>query len=622
MHAASLGRRKQSAGVAAVVFAATWLTFLAGASLAQVSPEEHAKHHPTPPAAAGATTQPAAQGPGMGGMGEMAKMMEGMQAPPPKELYPSLMGVPDQTPEKRAELLARADERMAAGTALMSQALEQLARSTAGNDLPGMQAATEQMREGLARFDSGVATHRAIVEGKPPREVALQWFKQEMNLAAPPGARGPAGPLGISWFHFWSMLVLVSFAAAMLWMYFFKMRRASLLLRDLTSGTAVPATAAPAAAPATTTAAVRAPPAPRTPGDKPWSGQLRVGRIFQETPNVKTFRLMNPLGGILPFTFLPGQFLTVTMPTDGKPVKRSYTIASSPTQQDYAELTVKHEEGGVVSGFFHTHVHEGDLLQCSGPYGSFIFTGRECKCILLIGGGVGVTPLMSVLRYLLDRSWHGDIFLLYTCRTPHDIIFREELDYLRRRHPNLRVVITISRPEGTAWTGPTGRISKELITRSVPDLPTRYVHICGPVPMMEAARQTLCELGVPRERIKVEAFGPAAGKVERTTTPEPVAGGAKENATAPLVALPVITFSKSDKSAPLPPDKVILEVAEENGVDIDYSCRVGTCGVCRIRKTAGEVTMAVQDGLQPGDQEKGIILACQAKSDGNVTVEA
>lgn len=230
---------------------------------------------------------------------------------------------------------------------------------------------------------------------------------------------------------------------------------------------------------------------------------------------------------------------------------------------------------------------------------------------------------MSVLRYLLDRSWSGDIFLLYGCRTPDDIIFREELEYLQRRHPNLRVVITISRPEGTDWKGPTGHITKELITQSVPDLPRRYIHICGPVPMMEATKQMLAELGVPRERIKLEAFGPAAGKVERTPAlgvAAPAGRGAEPE--APVVALPTVTFSSSRKSAPLPPDKVILEVAEENGVDIDYSCRVGICGVCRIKMTSGQVTMAVEDGLQPGDKEKGIILACQAKSTGNVTVEA
>ena len=607
------------------------LVLLAGlamvsAALAQVSPEEHAKHHPAAPnsASVGATpaTAPAGSA-GMGGMGDMMKMMEGMEGrAPAKELYPSLMGMPELTPEKKAELSAAAHERMKAGTQLMSQGLERLAVSAAGDDYAAMQAATEQVREGLARFDSGLATHRAIAEGKPPRDVAMQWFKQEMHLAPPAGARDPSGPLGLSWFHFWLMTVLVLFAAAVLWMYFFKMRRATLLLRDLTGGAnaaaaSAPASSAPRAGISGASGASAVPPG--APTKTKWSGQLRVGHIFHETPNVKTFRLMNPLGGVLPFNYLPGQFLTVTTLADGKPVKRSYTIASAPTQHDYAELTIKHEEGGAVSSFFHNDVKPGDLLQCSGPYGTFIFTGRECKCILLIGGGVGVTPLMSVLRYLLDRSWDGDIFLLYACRTPADIIFREELEYLQRRHANLRVVITISRPEDTDWKGATGRITKKLITQAVPNLPSRYVHICGPVTMMEATRQGLAELGVPRERIKVEAFGPALGKVER-----PVQETAAPSAAARAAAatFPTVTFAKSDKSAQLPPDKVILEVAEDSGVDIDYSCRVGTCGVCRIRKTAGEVTMAVEEGLQPGDKENGIILACQAKSSGDVTVEA
>jgi ferredoxin-NADP reductase len=270
----------------------------------------------------------------------------------------------------------------------------------------------------------------------------------------------------------------------------------------------------------------------------------------------------------------------------------------------------------------HTHVQEGDLLESSGPSGAFIFTGRECKCILLIGGGVGITPLMSVIRYLTDRSWPGDTFLVYSCYSPQDIIFREELDYLQRRHPNLRVIVTVSQPEGADWKGPTGRITKELIARSVPDLPSRYVHLCGPVPLMEAVKRMLAELGVPPERVKTEAFGPALGKPERARPPAALPAGAGAEAGAAQVAFPAVTFSLSDKSAPLPPDKAILDVADEIGVEIDNSCRVGTCGTCRVKLLSGQVTMAVQDGLEPGDKGKNIILACQAKSTGNVVVEA
>ncbi|MCI0456027.1 MAG: FAD-binding oxidoreductase [Gemmataceae bacterium] len=605
---------------------AVWIGLaLALPGYAQVSPEEHEKHHPGQGKGKPATIPP---------VGPKAGMMDGMGGNQPKELYPSLMAFPELSPEKREEIRQQAHERMKSGTALLSEGLERLSQAAEKEDYAAMQEATAQVREGLARFESGLAAQRALAEGKAPREVALQWFKREMNLlpVASPEAHG--GVFGLSWFHFFVMVVLIGFAAAMIWMYFHKMRRAAALLQSLT-GAAPPAQGAGAAAGAPPAhpplsdgklAAPARPPASAESalGAKPtkWTGQLRVGRIFQETPDVKTFRLMNPLGGVLPFNYLPGQFLTVTVLTDGKPVKRTYTIASSPTQHDYAEITVKHEDEGVVSGFLHNRVQQGDLLEFSGPSGSFIFTGRECKCILLIGGGVGITPLMSVIRYLIDRSWPGDIYLLYSIHSPEDFIFREELEYLQRRHPNLHVIVTVSHAEGADWKGPTGRITKELIAQSVPDVVSRYVHLCGPVPLMEAVKKMLAELGVPGDRVKTEAFGPALGKPEPTRPPAAAPAGVGVEEKGARVTLPTVTFSQSDKSAPLPPDKPILDVADEIGVEIDNSCRVGTCGICRVKLLSGQVSMAVEDGLEPGDKEQGIILACQAKSAGNVTVEA
>jgi ferredoxin-NADP reductase len=550
-------------------------------------------------------------------MGDMGAMMQRMHAPPAKELYPKLMSVPELTPAAREEIEKDSHERMREGMTLLSQGLETLTQATPGNDYPAMQRATAQMREGLARFESGLAGHRAVSEGQAPRNVALQWFKREMNLLSAPHAQSPGGVFGVSWFHAFAMAALIGFAAAMIWMYFHKMQRAALLLQGLTGGAgALPTPVAEPSIPATAAGSPAAAASAAMPGPRRFSGPLRVGRIFEETPDVKTFRLMNPLGGVLPFDFLPGQFLTVAVPSGEKTEKRGYTIGSSPTQHDYADLTIKQQEGGVVSGYLHERVKEGDLLECSGPSGSFIFTGRECKCILLIAGGVGVTPMMSVIRYLTDRSWPGDIYLIFGIHSPQDFIFREELEYLRRRHANLRVVVTASHPEGTDWSGPKGRISKELIAQSVPDLASRYVHLCGPVSLMESVKTALLELGVPAGRIKTEAFGPALGK------PEPGPQPPTSESVAAAVTLPTVTFSLSDKSAPLPPDKAVLDVADQIGVEIDNSCRVGTCGVCRVKLLSGEVTMAVEEGLEPGDKEKGIILACQAKSKGNVVVEA
>lgn len=593
--------------IAGLVFSSSDFAF------GQISAEEHASHHPGTAASPGAS-------PGAGMMGDMGKMMEGMGKPPPKQLYPTLMSLPTLSPEERQKVEQQADERMRSGTALMSQALDELAQAEAAGNYAAMHNATLKLHEGMAQFDSGTAAKRALAEGKAPPQVALEWFKTEMSLplTASPASAGLFGGMG---FHLTMIAILGAFVAAMIAMYFFKMRRAAHLLHDLTGG----AVLVPGVQRSVPVIAVREPAAPSTASAtgspapsiaKKWSGKLRIGQIFEETPDVKTFRLLNPLGGALPFSHLPGQFLTLTVAPEGKLMKRSYTIASSPTQHDYAEICVKHEEGGEVSGFLHDRVKEGDLIEFSGPSGLFTFTGRECKCILLIGGGVGITPLMSVLRYLTDRSWSGDIFLLYCIKTPRDIIFREELDYLQRRHPNLRVVITVSRPEGTDWKGPTGRISKELIVESVPDVASRYVHICGPVPMMEVAKKMLAELGVPSSRMKTEAFGPALGK------PEPILRPAVSLPASVAISLPTVTFSASDKSAPLPPDKCILDVADEIDVEIDNSCRVGTCGTCRVKLLSGNVTMAVEDGLEPGDKEQGIILACQAKATGNVVVDA
>ena len=604
----------------AALMAAGWIAVTVSSSPAQVSPEEHAKHHPEqaqPPA-----TAPGGMGPPAGveapaGMGGMGDMMKNMGAPPPKDLYPSLMNLAEFTPEKRSEVSTQAHERMKAGTALMSEGLASLAEATSSDNLGAMQEATATVREGLAQFESGVAAHRMLAEGKAPREVALTWFRREMNLLPGQMVHGPDGLFGLSWFHLAVMALLVLFAATMIWMYFFKMRRAALLLQGLTgTAEAPPAPVALATTHLPAKVSTAGGTIAQTTTPQKWAGKLRVSRIFQETPDVKSFRLMNPLGGVLPFSYLPGQFLTVTIQANGKPVKRSYTIASSPTRQDYAEISVKHAEGGEVSGFLHTRAQEGDLLEFSGPSGSFIFTGRECKCILLIGGGVGITPLMSVIRYLTDRSWMGDIFLLYSISTLQDFIFREELDYLQRRYPNLHVMATVSQPQGSDWKGPTGRITKELIAQSVPDVASRYVHLCGPVPMMQAAKAALTELGVPAERIRTEAFGPALGK------PEPAVPVPQEEAGRARAALPSVSFSASDKSAPLPPDKVILDVADQIGVEIDNSCRVGTCGTCRVKLLSGRVSMAVEDGLESGDKENDIILACQAKSTANVTVEA
>jgi glycine betaine catabolism B len=147
----------------------------------------------------------------------------------------------------------------------------------------------------------------------------------------------------------------------------------------------------------------------------------------------------------------------------------------------------------------------------------------------------------------------------------------------------------------------------------VPDLALRRIHICGPPAMMDATKSLLAELGVPQEQVKTEAFG--------TPKPPPAAAGTTAKPTTPATG-PLVTFSKNNKSSKIHVDQTILELSEELGIGIQFSCRVGTCGVCKVKMTSGEVEMAVEDALDADDKANGIILACQAKPKTPVTVEA
>ena len=276
------------------------------------------------------------------------------------------------------------------------------------------------------------------------------------------------------------------------------------------------------------------------------------------------------------------------------------------------------------SRYLHDHVAVGDPLEVSGPSGNFTFTGTEADSIVLISGGVGITPMMCVVRYLTDRSFPGDIFFLHGARTARDFIFREEIGYLEKRHGKLHLAVTMEQAEGTSWSGAVGRISKEFIVQAVPDIARRRVHVCGPPAMMEAVKAELIELGVATAKIKTEAFGLALGAAP---APAPAADPAPPPAaatTTPAVpsAQAEVQFSKSGKTGPLAPDQSVLEAAEAIGVAIDFSCRVGTCGICVVPLLKGTVTMAVEEGLPPADKARGIILACQAKSVGALVVDA
>ena len=354
-----------------------------------------------------------------------------------------------------------------------------------------------------------------------------------------------------------------------------------------------------------------------------WRGQLKIARIFRETPTVQTFRLVSPDGGPRPFDFLPGQYLNLSLMIDGRKVPRSYTIASSPSRRDYCEITVKREEMGVCSRYLHDSQLEGQLLSVSAPAGRFTFTGKEADGIVLIAGGVGITPLMSILRYLTDHAWAGPIDLFFSIRSESEIIFRQEIEYLAQRCANFHPHICVTRDASAEWAGLRGRITGELLQRYVSDLPQRLTYVCGPAAMLDPMRQLLITLGVPEERIKYEEFFSPAGGGEGSAVAEMPPAEVEFSTTATDdSATATLTFARSGRTVPLPASQVILEAAEDAGISIPFECRSGICGTCKTRLLAGQVMMETTDALTPADRAAGYVLACQARSAGDVSVEA
>ncbi len=341
-----------------------------------------------------------------------------------------------------------------------------------------------------------------------------------------------------------------------------------------------------------------------------WRGSLVLAETEDVTPNVKTFRFKPPEGGAIPFDYLPGQFITLHLAPEGVPVTRSYTIASTPTWRDHIEITVKREPHGLVSRWLHDVLQPGDEIEAEAPNGTFYFDGKDAESVLLIGGGVGITPMMSAARYLTDTAWAGTAHLILGFRAASDFIFREEIESLQARNPNLRVSVTMSQPEDGSWQGRTGHIDARLLASALSEAAaSKRAHICGPPPMMEAVRNTLLALGLPEDSIRTEAFG----TIKRDPTAKDVA--------ATAVAGKVF-FQASNVTAPVHAGSSILDAADEAGLVIDNACRSGTCGSCRVKLISGTVRMQVEEALSRDEKADGYILACQAEIGADVVVDA
>jgi len=233
-----------------------------------------------------------------------------------------------------------------------------------------------------------------------------------------------------------------------------------------------------------------------------------VTAVHAETPRVKTISLNVP-GWT---SHRPGQHVDIRLTAeDGYQAERSYSIASAPNDEQHIDLTVERVEDGEVSPLLDDVLMPTDRFEVRGPIGGyFVWDAAAADPLLLIGGGSGVVPLMAMIRHRARVGSGTPCTLLYSSRTPDDVIYAAELEQLGARNDGLRVVYTFTRSQPPGWTGYARRIDMAMIGEVLEQTGRMaQAFVCGPTPLVESAAQALVGLGLAPGQVKTERFGPS-----------------------------------------------------------------------------------------------------------------
>ena len=373
---------------------------------------------------------------------------------------------------------------------------------------------------------------------------------------------------------------------------------------------------------------------------KQWTDELtvRCTRIIQETEDVKTFCFVADPPQL--FAYQPGQFVTLKLEINGKPVQRAYSISSSPSRPHTLDITVKRVPApadsldvppGLVSNWLHDCFAVGDKIQLSGgPMGHFTCATNSAPKLLMISAGSGITPMLSMSRWIYDTAQERDVVFVHSARSPRDIVALKELELMANHQPHFRLAMTMTRLElNQSWLGYTGRLNDALLLNIAPDFKERTVYVCGPEPFTKGVKDMLSNLDFPMENYNEESFGgvkrkakaPAPAPAPSPTSPKPSSNDVP--VTPAASSQPVVVFSETNQEITCSEEESILEVAQQNGVEIRGGCLQGVCGMCKKRKREGEVRYEAEpSALNSDDQHEGYILPCVAFPVGKVVVEA
>ena len=350
---------------------------------------------------------------------------------------------------------------------------------------------------------------------------------------------------------------------------------------------------------------------------------LQVSRIDRLTDQAVKVTLSIPDELSDSFSFLPGQYITLDVDVAGEKVRRSYSLCSAPSTQGAISVGVKEIPNGKVSPVLNRKIKVGDSIECMPPMGNFTWThdAQGSAHVVLIGGGSGITPLLSIATTILESNDSSKISLVYGNKNGDSIMFLEDIQAFEQQYPSrFEVVHVFDQPRKkkglfsskTMETIPhkEGLISKSLLlgvlnSMNVPS-DSAHFYICGPSPMMRSCQQALKNIEVADERIHVEFFTEKSDEDKQAA----LLGDSDEGFEGK--AMVQIQLDGNSQSIEVEERDTVLNAALDNGIDAPYACMVGACTTCKAKLVKGQIEMDDQTALLPKEVEEGYILTCQS----------
>lgn len=340
---------------------------------------------------------------------------------------------------------------------------------------------------------------------------------------------------------------------------------------------------------------------------------LKVTNVRPETADCISVSLHVPEEQADLFRFVPGQYLTFRTTLDGAELRRSYSICSSPKDGEL-RVAIKKVEQGKFSTYAHGALKAGDVLEVMPPMGKFTPRPSEgkAKAYLAFAAGSGITPIMSIMKTVLEDEPNSTFTLVYGNRSKNSIIFREAIEALKNKYmQRMRLYYVLSREymDIPLFSGRINAAKAREFCSSLIDLGAiDEAFLCGPEDMILSLKSELADMGMPAEKIHLELF---------TSPDQPKAAHEKwtkeHTADKGPMSKVSITLDGTTTVMDVPfNDETILDAALRNGLDLPYACKGGVCCTCRAKVMEGEVEMEVNYSLEHYEVEQGFVLTCQS----------